>query len=70
MLRSVVFKPAAGGIQMAVDSARPIAKQHVTDDQPLISKHLFNGRKTIFIEHNGERYTLRITSQDKLILTK
>lgn len=55
---------------MAGDSSRPIAKQHVTDDQPLISKHLFNGRKTICIEHNGERYTLRITSQDKLILTK
>lgn len=55
---------------MAGDSSRPIANQHITADQPLVSENLFNGRKTICIEHNGKRYTLRITSQDKLILTK
>ncbi|ALO45638.1 hemin uptake protein HemP [Pseudohongiella spirulinae] len=55
---------------MAGDSSRPIANKQLAADQPLISEHLFKGRKTICIDHNGERYTLRITSQGKLILTK
>ena len=37
---------------------------------PLNSKSLFQGRKTLTIEHNGEHYTLRITANGKLILTK
>ncbi|MBQ86687.1 MAG: hemin transporter HemP [Gammaproteobacteria bacterium] len=36
----------------------------------LDSKSLFKGQSCIFIEHNGELYSLRITSNDKLILTK
>jgi hemin uptake protein HemP len=31
---------------------------------------LFQGRQEILIDHNGERYRLRITRNDKLILTK
>ena len=38
--------------------------------EPLDSGILFKGQSCIFIEHNGELYTLRITSNDKLILTK
>ena len=38
--------------------------------EPLDSKILFKGQSCIFIEHNGKLYTLRITSNDKLILTK
>ena len=38
--------------------------------ESLDSKTLFKGRSCIFIEHNGELYSLRITSNDKLILTK
>lgn len=34
------------------------------------SNALFNGHKTIVITHNGEEYRLRITSSNKLILTK
>jgi hemin uptake protein HemP len=34
------------------------------------SADLFRGRDRLSIEHNGERYTLRITRQGKLILTK
>lgn len=34
------------------------------------SAELFQGRKEIFIEHERELYTLRITSKDKLLLTK
>ncbi|MDD3499124.1 hemin uptake protein HemP [Sulfurovum sp.] len=29
-----------------------------------------DGTKMIFIEHNGMKYTLRITKENKLILTK
>ncbi|HBN14307.1 MAG: hypothetical protein CMQ46_06765 [Gammaproteobacteria bacterium] len=50
-------------------------KPHVTPAEPglatpLNSKSLFQGRKTLTIEHNGEHYTLRITANGKLILTK
>jgi hemin uptake protein HemP len=34
------------------------------------SADLFHGGDRIWIEHNGERYSLRITRQRKLILTK
>lgn len=34
------------------------------------SKALFNGQQQVAIEHEGEIYLLRITKQDKLILTK
>ncbi len=34
------------------------------------SKTLFNGENILTIEHNGERYALRITASGKLILTK
>lgn len=34
------------------------------------SEGLFQGAKTLAITHAGERYLLRITRQNKLILTK
>lgn len=34
------------------------------------SKVLFSGAREIIIEHAGVEYRLRLTSQDKLILTK
>jgi len=34
------------------------------------SQTLFNGQQEILIEHAGHDYRLRITRQDKLILTK
>jgi len=49
-------KPAATGI----NAAEPVVS----------SKALFKGRRIISIEHNGERYALRITASGKLILTK
>jgi hemin uptake protein HemP len=36
----------------------------------LTSDTLFGDRKTLVILHNGEEYRLRITSSNKLILTK
>jgi hemin uptake protein HemP len=34
------------------------------------SRELLGSHKRLNIEHNGEHYTLRITSNNKLILTK
>ncbi|MGM0634158.1 MAG: hemin uptake protein HemP [Pseudomonadota bacterium] len=34
------------------------------------SRALFGNQRTLVIDHDGERYTLRITSNRKLILTK
>lgn len=34
------------------------------------SEALLNGRKELVIEHAGDEYRLRLTSQGKLILTK
>lgn len=36
----------------------------------LESSVLFQGQKELVIEHNGERYRLRITRKNKLILQK
>lgn len=34
------------------------------------SSDLLRGQTMVEIEHGGQRYTLRVTRQDKLILTK
>jgi len=36
----------------------------------LASKQLFRGNNTVCIEHGGQRYLLRLTRENKLILTK
>jgi hemin uptake protein HemP len=36
----------------------------------LDSKELFSGSRELIIAHGSERYRLRLTSQNKLILTK
>ena len=33
-------------------------------------EHLLKGRKTVFIHHQGQDYTLRLTRAGKLLLTK
>jgi len=47
-------------------SHRSIAVRGNTID----SKDLFSGIREIIIAHGGENYRLRLTSQNKLILTK
>jgi len=42
----------------------------VDPDRPLQASDLFRGRREIVIEFRGETYRLRITRNDKLILTK
>ena len=34
------------------------------------TEDMFQGRKTLVIEHRGEEYLLRVTRNNKLILTK
>jgi hemin uptake protein HemP len=41
-----------------------------TRQTTLQSRALFQGEKSIIIQHQGEAYFLRITKNDKLILTK
>lgn len=41
-----------------------------SDTRCYASGALFGGNDRIWIDHNGERYSLRITRQRKLILTK
>lgn len=36
----------------------------------LSSQQLFAGKQEVLIQHNGQLYRLRITRQNKLILTK
>jgi hemin uptake protein HemP len=55
-------------------------KKHITNPEPsgqntsarsrVSSEALLNGRKELVIEHAGDEYRLRLTSQGKLILTK
>ena len=50
----------------------PSSARHSAGDAPaeISSQALFGGRRVLNIEHEGQRYTLRITSNRKLILTK
>ncbi|MBC52684.1 MAG: hemin transporter HemP [Gammaproteobacteria bacterium] len=59
------------GVQAMADSCPKPATTGSNNPTPVISsKTLFQGRRMIAIEHNGERYALRITATGKLILTK
>lgn len=45
-------------------------RQSILDCSRIDSQHLFDGKNVIVIVHQGEEYRLRITSNNKLILTK
>ena len=50
-----------------------LAQDQTTIDSKQVdfsTKTMFMERKTLVIEHHGETYYLRITRNDKLILTK
>lgn len=55
---------------MAESCHKPATTGNRTADSVITSKALFKGGNIIAIEHNGERYALRITASGKLILTK
>lgn len=46
------------------------ANPPIPDRRVMPSDELFDGQSEVIILHNGEQYRLRITRQDKLILTK
>lgn len=56
----------------ASDDPLPHATEHYTADQSktIPAEQLFDGRREILIEHEGETYRLRITRRNKLILQK
>ena len=50
-------------------------RSHSTDSQattrpPVSSEQLLRGATTLEIDHAGQRYLLRVTRENKLILTK
>lgn len=53
-------------------SALPAASEQPGACWParITAAQLFQGRQEVLIEHKGETYQLRITRNDKLILTK
>lgn len=53
----------------AADKPAPDTSQ-ISGRKSVASAALFEGETEVFILHNGEQYRLRITRQDKLILTK
>jgi hemin uptake protein HemP len=49
------------------------AKETPTNTEPEVvipSNEILQGRREIYIEHEGQRYRLRLTSRGKLYLTK
>ncbi len=49
----------------------PAAAPTAADLPPRVDSHqLLRGHRTIEIEHGEQRYTLRVTKDNKLILTK
>lgn len=63
--------PAASEPRPAPASDNPACSDAATRDTPrLNTAQLFRHCNEIVIEHRGEHYRLRLTRQDKLILTK
>lgn len=59
-------KPESGSAQSTSTGSRTIA----VAGHKLDSRDLFIGTREVIIHHGGEVYRLRLTSQNKLILTK
>jgi hemin uptake protein HemP len=51
---------------------QPPPDQHRTSDSPAVlrSEDVLKGAREVVIQHAGEAYRLRLTSNGKLILTK
>lgn len=55
----------------AARAAVPQPESGAADDSPLLnSGNLFAGSRQVRIQHYGQTYTLSITRENKLILTK
>lgn len=54
----------------ALTAAKASSPSNTQEKECFSSQALFAGQQEIVIEHAGQSYRLRITRQDKLILTK
>jgi len=64
-------KESGGKTSAASVGGRPGDLRHVgVADRRLDAQELFGGGREVLIRHGAELYRLRLTSQDKLILTK
>lgn len=52
------------------DPSLPLRALALERDEEIVSANLLRGRREVVIRHAGQRYRLRITASDKLILTK
>ena len=50
--------------------ATPASARRPAEEPTVNAQQLFGDKRELVIVHNGERYRLRITANDKLILTK
>ena len=58
------------GLFMPADADPPPDSRPISGRRNIASTELFGAETEVLISHNGEQYRLRITRQDKLILTK
>ena len=58
------------GLFMPVAAEPSLTDRKEGDRRTIASSELFGGQTEVLILHNGEEYRLRVTRQDKLILTK
>ena len=56
--------------ELKLDLQNDNESRDISKAQRLITETLFEGRNEIFIVHHDVEYRLRITKNDKLILTK
>ncbi len=61
-------RPIKRGSATVLEASR--AQTHAADLRVLNSAELLAGANEVVIDHNGEAYRLRCTSNGKLILTK
>ncbi|WP_413625750.1 hemin uptake protein HemP [Luteibacter sp. Lutesp34] len=64
LLRSLPLTDNGGRDRVVPLRAAPVATRRVE------SKNLLDGSRELVIEHQGSEYHLRLTRNDKLILTK
>ncbi len=56
--------------QLEIDHLNKETPQNVASNRVVTGEVLFSGARELVIKHAGEDYSLRLTNQGKLILTK
>ncbi|WP_313953336.1 hemin uptake protein HemP [Accumulibacter sp.] len=63
----MTFSRSGGPPRLPLAAGKPVQSAAVAS---IDSRQLFQQSSTIHIEHAGQRYVLRVTRENKLILTK